>query len=186
MLQDLPPTFWTYLQYVNFVAFATTGYHVTTKPGQSKYTAGPSRDGSILKTKLLTGERKWTFVCAKHRAHVLFLDGQIDGCFSLRLYAPHCFCWLVKIKTPESQLYYSLSFCIFYWLHCEQSCLATVVHYQEQVKHFNAMKEQIVIIPKEKIKLYLGTLTTHWQTCSSLYSVLCSLIFLRLFKSIIP
>ena len=36
------------------------GYPVTTKPGQSKYIAGPSRDRSVLKTKLLTGERKWT------------------------------------------------------------------------------------------------------------------------------
>ena len=47
------------------------GYHVTTKSGQSKYTAEPSRDDSVLKTNLLTGEQKWTFECAMFCACVI-------------------------------------------------------------------------------------------------------------------
>ena len=48
-------------------------YHIKTKPGQSKYTAGMSIDGSVLKTKLLTGERKWTF------ARAMFCAYDING-----------------------------------------------------------------------------------------------------------
>ena len=56
--------------YVNFIIiiyYQSMCYHVTTKSGQSKYTAGSSRGGSILKTKFLTGEQKWTFARAMFR-----------------------------------------------------------------------------------------------------------------------
>ena len=65
----LPPTFWTYYYLRQLCCLCySMGYHVTTKPVQSKYTAGLWRDGSVLKTKLLTGERKWTFACAMFQA----------------------------------------------------------------------------------------------------------------------
>ena len=64
-------TFWTYyyLRQLCCLCYRSPWVTmVTTKPGQSKYTAGLWRDRSVLKTKLLTGERKWAFPCAMFRA----------------------------------------------------------------------------------------------------------------------
>ena len=64
----IPPPFSTVLNVFTstllYLLPVSMGYYVTTKPGQSKYAAGPS---SILKTKFLTGEQKWTFACAMFR-----------------------------------------------------------------------------------------------------------------------